>query len=46
MKTAKNGIEDLKAKVQKKEKEIINLKLDYDKLNEGFAENIKDREKG
>lgn len=45
MKRARNEIEDLKAKVQKKEKEIINLKLDYDKLNEGFAENIKDREK-
>lgn len=39
MKTARKEIEDLKTKVQKKDKE------DYEKLKQEFAENIKDSEK-
>lgn len=42
MKTARKEIPDLKAKVQKKEKENINLKLDYEKLKQEFEESIKD----
>lgn len=45
MKTARKEIQDLKAKVQKKEKENINLKLDYEKLKQEFEESIKDNEK-
>lgn len=45
MKTARKEIEDLKVKLQKKEEDIINLKLDHEKLKQEFEESIKNSEK-